>query len=63
MKKLVLVAAVAVVALSSCKKDYKCECTTGGITISGGTFKAKKADAEASCNVTTTGTTCKAVKA
>ena len=33
MKKLVVVAAVAIVALSSaCKKDYVCECNGGGFT-------------------------------
>lgn len=63
MKKLLVVAAVAVVALSSaCKKDYACQCTSGSVTVTGGTFKAKKADAEKSCNVTSAGTTCKAVK-
>ena len=63
MKKLVVVVAVVVVALTSCKKSYKCECTTGGVTISGGTFKATKADAEKSCNITTTSSSCKAVRA
>lgn len=33
MKK-VLFAVLAVAALASCKKDYTCSCTSGGLTIS-----------------------------
>jgi len=32
MKKGILVAALAVLALASCKKDYVCECTTLGVS-------------------------------
>lgn len=51
MKK-VLFAAVAVLALASCKKEYTCECTTsltGSATTSGKTEKLSKKDAKAAC--------------
>lgn len=48
-------AAVAMISLSSCKKDWVCECTTTdadgneyGTTTS--SFTAKKKDAESSCS-------------
>lgn len=57
MKKILLIAAVAGFAMTSCKKDYTCECTTSStapgfttVTASGTTGKMKKADAEAKCN-------------
>jgi len=60
MKKLVLIASVAFVALtiSSCKKEYTCTCTTkstvDGVTTtataSGKTDKMKKSEAEDLCN-------------
>ena len=52
MKKVIGVAAFAVlgmVALSSCKKDYTCECTIGGSTSSTVYEDVKKSDAESSC--------------
>ena len=54
MKKIIAVGAFAVlgvVALSSCKKDYKCTYANGGgeVTYTGLT-KAQAATAEASCN-------------
>jgi hypothetical protein len=51
MKKLMLVAAVVAVGLSSCKKDYTCTCTyTGGVTGSvSTTVTATKKDAKSSC--------------
>lgn len=55
MKKIILVAAVATFALgmTSCKKDYTCDCsyTSGGSTAtSSSTIKnAKKSDAKAAC--------------
>ena len=64
MKKTLLIAAVAGLAFASCKKDYTCECTTSDSAdpsykiTSSTTYKAKKKDAEASCNglKTTVGT-------
>lgn len=59
MKKLLLVAAVAMFAMTSCKKDYTCECTStvgqnGSTTSSTSTttLKAKKADAKKACEST-----------
>lgn len=58
MKKVILVAAVAMLALASCKKDHTCSCT---VTSSGGLFgdfsvtadtvytDMKKGDAEDLC--------------
>jgi len=58
MKKVLLVAAVAGLAMVSCKKDYTCECTTtdNGTVVSTTTVtgKMKKKDADSWCtgNVT-----------
>lgn len=56
MKKLILVVAVGgLFAMSSCKKDYVCECTYSGGGISGSsstTINATKKDAEAACSAT-----------
>ena len=56
MKKLLLVAAVAGMALTSCKKDYTCECTTStnvlGMTQSATastTIKDTKSKAKEAC--------------
>lgn len=52
MKKVIGIAAFAVlgmVALSSCKKDYTCECTVGGSTSSTVYEDIKKSDAEDAC--------------
>jgi uncharacterized lipoprotein YehR (DUF1307 family) len=73
MKKITTIAAALLIAasFSSCKKEYTCTCVTkmtGADDITQTyTFKAKKKDAEASCNSkgTTSGggvtmtTTCK----
>lgn len=48
-----LFAAVLMVAATSCKKDYTCECTVNaaGITTSSSTtINATKSDAEDACN-------------
>ncbi len=48
----VFFAAVAVLALASCKKDYTCECTTTGGGVSGtvsGTVNGSKKDAKEAC--------------
>jgi hypothetical protein len=56
MKKLLLVGAFAtfgVLALSSCKKDYTCECktTVGSLTsTSTSTINGKKKDAKEACD-------------
>lgn len=60
MKKIAPIAAIALVAVmfTSCKKEYTCECSVNGAVVSTTTFKAKKSDAESSCNATATmGTT------
>jgi hypothetical protein len=72
MKKLFVVAAVAVVALSSCKKNYTCDCTYGSAavgltgTYKSGVFKATSSKAKTTCDnltASTYGGSCKAVKA
>ncbi len=54
MKKLLLVASVAILSLSSCKKNYNCECTTtspsGTNTSSESTGKMSLSDATTKCN-------------
>ena len=57
MKKMLMIAAIAGLAMTSCKKDYTCECKTtsnwpgySGGTSSGSTGKMKKKDAEDKCN-------------
>lgn len=54
MKKVLVLSAVAMIALASCKKDYTCECTTefnGQTATSTAEIKdAKKSDAEDACN-------------
>jgi hypothetical protein len=57
MKKLLLVAAVAAFTMTSCKKDYTCECTvtTGGISVVGTTtVKDTKKKAKETCEKGTT---------
>lgn len=51
MKKLVLaVAALGLISLTSCKKEYTCSCTTTGLgTVEGKTGKMTKKDAKAAC--------------
>lgn len=66
MKK-VFFAAVAVLALASCKKDYTCECTTTGggmnatvsATVNGSKKDAKDACEKGSTTVGEVKTTCK----
>jgi hypothetical protein len=55
MKTILLTAAaIATLSLSSCKKDYTCECTTtsptGTSTNSENTGKMKLSDAKAKCD-------------
>ncbi len=59
MKKVfTFIAAVAIVAsLSSCKKDYTCDCTVtaaGISTTSSSAITAKKSDAESACDAMAT---------
>ena len=53
MKKLVLLVAV-VAAVTACKKDYTCECTTtvtgAGSQVNDYTIHDKKSDAKDACN-------------
>jgi hypothetical protein len=53
-KQVLLIAAVAAFALTSCKKEYTCECTitdsTGSETSSIKLDKMKKKDAEKKCD-------------
>lgn len=51
MKKILVVAALSVFVLGSCKKDYTCKCTfTDGSVINLEMNKVKKKDAESSCS-------------
>lgn len=63
---MVLVAAVAVLGLASCKKDYTCECDNGEITITEKYQDTKKKDAKESCEALDetygSSTTCELVK-
>lgn len=43
------VAAVATLGLTSCKKEWTCECEIMGIKSSGKTEKLSKADAKKAC--------------
>lgn len=59
MKKLLFVAAVAVFALSSCTKDYTCDCTVEFLGVSSTSStdfndlnKSEADDAEAACTST-----------
>jgi len=51
MKKLLLMAAVAgLFTVTSCKKDYTCNCTVGSTTTPTTIENVSKADAEAACD-------------
>jgi len=52
MKKLFIIIAVVGVAISisSCKKDYTCDCTYDGQTVSAEINNAKSSDANAACD-------------
>lgn len=54
MKKVILVAAVSMMALASCKKDYTCTCTTLGIDTAIPLNDYKKADAQDACDASST---------
>jgi hypothetical protein len=63
MKKVLLVAAVAGLAMASCKKDYTCECTAsaGGVSATASTTihdtKKKAEDACTAKNTSANGAT------
>jgi hypothetical protein len=67
MKKILLIAAVGCFVMTSCKKDYTCECTFSGNGISGSTSatihetksKATTACEAGSSSLGGTTTTCK----
>ncbi|MEN9442729.1 MAG: hypothetical protein RLZ33_2806 [Bacteroidota bacterium] len=50
MKKVLFVAALGMLTLASCKKDYTCECTINGLTSTSTMKDVKKKDAEKSCD-------------
>ena len=53
MKKFIAIAVVGVfgvLALGSCKKDYKCECKIEGMTYTYDLKDVKKKDAKDACN-------------
>lgn len=51
MKKILFVAVLGMITLSSCKKDYTCACTfTGGATLNIAIEKSSKKDAESACD-------------
>jgi hypothetical protein len=52
MKKVLFVAALGMLTLASCKKDYTCECTTtivGFSSTATTTINATKKDAKTAC--------------
>jgi hypothetical protein len=53
MKKALLIGSLGVfgvLALASCKKDYTCDCTINGATVSSQIKDAKKKDAQSECD-------------
>jgi len=50
MKKVILIAAVGMMALVSCKKDYTCECNVDGEKYSYDMKDVKKSDAKDACD-------------
>lgn len=55
MKKLVLaVAALGLISLTSCKKDYTCTCKSGSTSQAYPLSKQKKSDATNSCDALNT---------
>ncbi|MBI2259709.1 MAG: hypothetical protein HYU67_12545 [Flavobacteriia bacterium] len=50
MKKVLVIAALGVFVLASCKKDYVCKCTIDGETYTYDLGKIKKKDAKDACD-------------
>lgn len=51
MKKVMLALAAGVLLFASCKKDWTCTCTSGGVSTTITIKDAKKSDASAACTV------------
>lgn len=49
MKKLFLITIVGAFALTSCKKDWTCECTAGALSVSNTIKDKSKKDAKKDC--------------
>lgn len=43
-------AALFIVGMASCKKDYTCTCTVSGVSVSSTIENVSKADAEEACD-------------
>ena len=50
MKKLLVIAVIAIVGLASCKKDYNCSCTILGQTTVSEFKDVSKDDAQQACD-------------
>ena len=49
MKKVLFMAAVAAFTMTSCKKDFTCECTDGTVSLTYTFLESKKSAAAALC--------------
>lgn len=49
-KSFSIITVLVIVALSSCKKDYTCVCTSSGTTVSTTTIHATKSNATSQCS-------------
>lgn len=57
MKKIAPIALIALfgaLSLTSCKKDYTCECSENGVVYLTTTIHAKKSDAKTACSASST---------
>lgn len=56
MKKFFIpaLAALFIVGMTSCKKDWDCTCTVGGVTTTSTIQDVNKSDAEDACNALNT---------
>lgn len=50
MKKIVVIAVVGLFVFASCKKDYTCDCSVSGQTLTISLNDYKKKDAESACD-------------
>lgn len=52
MRKIKIIAALALIGLTSCKKDYICDCTMEGVAISHEEiYNSAKSDAKTICDM------------
>jgi len=58
MKKITLIVAVLIMSLSSCKKDYSCECKGDSGEITFLIENSSKSDAEEGCTSSNASFTC-----